>query len=603
VKPPRPNAYRDRWCGDLRAESVGDQVAVAGWVHRRRDHGGLVFVDLRDRSGLLQVVFNPEHAPEAHAAAHGLRSEWVISVRGEVVRRSDETVNPSLPTGEVEVRVDELTVLAEALTPPFPLDEEEPVDEALRLRHRYLDLRRESMQNALALRHGVVAAIRATLDERDFLEVETPILTRSTPEGARDFVVPSRLQRGHFYALPQSPQLFKQLLMISGYERYYQIARCFRDEDLRADRQPEFTQLDLEMAFVGEDDVIDVTEAVIAATFEAAGVSLEPPFPRLSYGEAIARFGSDRPDTRFGVEIHDLGEALRETDFKVFRSVLEDGGVVRGVNAGARQLSRAELDGLVEFAQGQGAGGLVWAYVEEEEDGNAWRSPVAKFINSQEVAAIGGALDAVPGDLLLLVADEAGVVSQALGALRLELSGRFGLAADGAWNVLWVTDFPLFEWSDEEGRWEAIHHPFTSPTEESLELLDRNPGAARARAYDIVINGWEIGGGSIRINRPDVQRKVFEALGIGAHEADEKFGFLIEALQHGAPPHGGIALGIDRLVALLGSRESIRDVIAFPKTASGADLLTGAPAQLEPRQLRELGIRAEAQPGQPTRPD
>ncbi len=590
----RANDYRDTWAGNLRAEAVGRRVRVAGWVHRRRDHGGLVFVDLRDRSGRVQVVFNPEQAPEAHESAHELRSEWVVSVAGEVVPRSPETVNPGLPTGEIEIRADRVDVLAEAETPPFPLDEETPVDEALRLRHRYLDLRREPMQQSLTLRHQVIRAIRRHLDERGFLEMETPILTRSTPEGARDFVVPSRLQRGDFYALPQSPQLFKQLLMVAGYERYYQIARCFRDEDLRADRQPEFTQLDLEMSFVEEEDVIAVTEGVVAAALAAGGVQVEPPFLRLTYDDAMARFGSDRPDTRFGLEIRDLGDALRETEFKVFRGVLEKGGVVHGLNAGAQELSRAELDGLIEFAQGQGAGGLVWAYV--EEGGASWRSPVAKFLGTGEIEAIGRALEAKPGDLLLLVADEAGVAAQTLGALRLELAERFGLARDGDWKIHWVTDFPLLEWNDEEGRWDALHHPFTSPTEETLDVLADNPGAARARAYDIVINGAEIGGGSIRINRSDVQRRVFEALGIGAQEAEDKFGFLIEALQHGAPPHGGIALGLDRLVAQLAGRESIRDVIAFPKTASGADLLTGAPAPISERQLRELGIRPDARP-------
>jgi aspartyl-tRNA synthetase len=594
VGKPRPNLYRDTWCGSLGSEAVGERVRVAGWVHRRRDHGGLVFVDLRDRSGLVQVVFSPGHAPDAHAAAHELRSEWVISVRGDVVRRSQETVNPSLPTGEIEIRADELDVLAQAATPPFPLDEDTTVEEGLRLRHRYLDLRREPMQRALELRHRVVTAIRDHLNALGFLELETPVLTRSTPEGARDFVVPSRMQQGHFYALPQSPQLFKQLFMIAGYERYYQIARCFRDEDLRADRQPEFTQLDLEMAFVSEDDVIEVVETTLADALAAGGIEVEAPFPRIGYAEAIARFGSDRPDTRYGIEIRDLGGALQGTEFKVFRGVLEDGGVVRGVNAGTRELSRAELDGLIEFAQGQGAGGLVWAYVEEGDGGPTWRSPVAKFLKQEELAAVGAALEAGPGDLLLLVADEAGVAAQALGTLRVELAERFGLARSGDWKLLWVTDFPLLEWNDDEGRWDSLHHPFTSPTDESLELLERNPGAARARAYDIVINGWEIGGGSIRINRPDVQRRVFEALGIGAHEAEEKFGFLLEALQHGAPPHGGIALGIDRLVALLTGRESIRDVIAFPKTASGVDPLTGAPAPLEQRQLRELGIRTDA---------
>jgi aspartyl-tRNA synthetase len=593
VKAPRPNLHRDTWCGTIDAGRVGDVVRAAGWVHRRRDHGGLVFVDLRDRSGLVQAVFNPEHAPDAHTAAHRLRSEWVVSVEGEVVRRSEETVNPSLPTGEVEIRVDRLTVLAEAETPPFPLDEDVPVDEALRLRYRYLDLRREPMQEALALRHGVTRAIRESLNERDFLEIETPVLTRSTPEGARDFVVPSRMQRGSFYALPQSPQLFKQLLMIAGYERYYQIARCFRDEDQRADRQLEFTQLDLEMAFTTEDDVIEVVEGTLTLALDAAGITVEPPFPRLPYDDAIARFGTDRPDTRFGLEIRELGHALAQTEFKVFRGVLESEGVVRGINAGGHELSRAELDGLIEFAQGQGAGGLVWAYVEEGSDGPGWRSPVAKFLGPEEIAAINSSLDASAGDLLLLVADEAGVAAQALGALRLELAGRFGLAQPGAWNLLWVTDFPLLEWNDDEGRWDSLHHPFTSPTEETLEQLDRNPGAVRARAYDVILNGWELGGGSIRINRPDVQRRVFEALGIGRTEAEEKFGFLIEALGHGAPPHGGIALGLDRLVALLGGKDSIRDVIAFPKTATGADPLTGAPAPVDSHQLRELGIRTE----------
>jgi aspartyl-tRNA synthetase len=594
VKDPRANTYRDTWCGNVLPERVGESLRVAGWVHRRRDHGGLVFVDLRDRTGIVQVVFNPEHAPAAHAAAHDLRGEWVISVRGEVVRRSEDTVNKALPTGEVEVRVDELTVLAEAATPPFPVDDEGPVEESLRLRYRYIDLRREAMQRALELRHRIIVAMRKDLDLRGFLEIETPILTRSTPEGARDFVVPSRLQRGSFYALPQSPQLFKQLLMIAGYERYYQIARCFRDEDLRADRQPEFTQLDLEMAFVSEDDVIDVVEGTLAATLAEAGMGASTPFPRISYDQAIGRYGTDRPDLRYGMEIRDLSGSLADTEFKVFRGVLEGGGVVRGLNAGAHELSRAELDGLIEFAQGQGAGGLVWAYVEDGDAGATWRSPVAKFLAQGEIAAIGSALEASAGDLLLLVADEAGVAAQTLGALRSDLARRFGLIRPGALEIVWVVDWPLLEWNDDEGRWDSLHHPFTAPTEESVSMLDKNPGAARARAYDVVINGVEIGGGSIRINRPDVQRKLFEVLGIGSHEAEEKFGFLIEALRHGAPPHGGIALGIDRLAALLAGEESIRDVIAFPKTASGTDLLTGAPAPIEQKQLKELGIRTDS---------
>jgi aspartyl-tRNA synthetase len=570
-------------------------VRVAGWIHRRRDHGGLVFVDLRDRSGLVQVVFNPQEAPEAHARSHELRSEWVISASGEVVRRSAETINRDLPTGEVEIRVTEVDVLAEAATPPFPLEEETEVDEALRLRHRYLDLRREPMQRALMLRHDVNLAIRESLSADGFYEIETPVLTRSTPEGARDFVVPSRLQRGSFYALPQSPQLFKQLLMIAGYERYFQIARCFRDEDLRADRQPEFTQLDMELAFVTEEDVIAAAERVLDAAYRAGGVELGPPFPRLRYDEALARFGTDRPDLRFGLEIRDLGDVLRETEFKVFRGVLEGGGVVRGLNAANRELSRAELDGLIEFAQGQGAGGLVWAYVEAGE-APGWRSPVAKFLSQDELVALTGALEGTPGDLLLLVADDAGTAAQTLGALRIELGARFRLAVEGDWNPVWITEFPLVEWNDDEGRWDPLHHPFTAPSEESLEALERDPSAARARAYDIVVNGAEIGGGSIRINRPEIQYRVLEAVGIGREEADEKFGFLIEALRSGAPPHGGIAFGLDRMVAQLAARESIRDVIAFPKTASGADLMTGAPAPIDARQLRELGIRPDQTP-------
>jgi len=589
---PRANTYRDAWAGDLSADRCGTEVRVAGWVHRRRDHGGLVFVDLRDRTGLVQVVFNPETAPEAHSAAHALRSEWVISVRGEVVRRSEETVNPDLPTGEIEIRVVAVDVLAEALTPPFQLDEDVAVDEALRLRYRYLDLRREALLRSLELRHRVVAAMRGHLDPQGFLELETPILTRSTPEGARDFIVPSRMQRGSFYALPQSPQLFKQLLMIAGYERYYQIARCFRDEDLRADRQPEFTQLDLEMSFVHEDDVIAVSEGILAAAFGAAGIELPLPLPRMAFAEAVARYGTDRPDLRFGLEIHDLGAALAGTEFKVFRGVLERGGVVRGINAGAHELSRAELDRLIEFAQSQGAGGLVWAYVEE---GGGWRSPVAKFLGEQEIAAIGSELGASPGDLLLLVADDEGTASLALGVLRLELARRFGLAAEDDWKLVWIVDFPLMEWNDDEQRWDPLHHAFTSPAPGALDLLSTDPSKALARGYDVVLNGTEVGGGSIRINDPDVQYRVLETIGISRQEADERFGFLIEALKHGAPPHGGIAFGLDRIVALLAKQESIREVIAFPKTATGSDPMTGAPAPVEQKQLRELGIKAEGE--------
>ncbi len=580
MRPPRPNSYRDAWCGELDAARVGERVRVAGWVHRRRDHGRLVFIDVRDRSGLLQLVFHPEDSPGAHELAQRLRSEHVVSAAGEVVRREEGNVNPRLRTGEIELAVAEASTLAESETPPFPVDEDGPVDEALRLRHRMIDLRREGMRDALTLRHTVVRAIRDYLNAHDFLDIETPVLTRSTPEGARDFLVPARMSPGAFYALPQSPQLFKQLLMMAGYERYYQIARCFRDEALRADRQAEFTQLDLEMAFVDEEDVIEVIEGMMTRVFEAAGFEAPPPpWPRMGYDEAMARFGSDRPDVRFGLEIADLGEAVAGTEFKVFQS----GEVVRGLNAGKRELPRSELDALTELVKRFGAGGLVWAFVQED---GSWRSPIAKFLSDDERAGIERALEAGPGDLLLIVADKAQTAATALGELRLELARRFDLVPEGRHALLWIVDFPMFEYNETEGRWDALHHPFTAPVG-SFE----DPGALRSRGYDIVLDGSEIGGGSIRINRPEVQQQVFKALGISEEDAEARFGFLLDALRYGAPPHGGIALGIDRIVAILGRRDSIRDVIAFPKTASGSDLLTGAPAPVDRGQLSELGIR------------
>ena len=563
---PQPNAYRTDWCGDLDAARVGDRVRVAGWVHRRRDHGGLIFVDLRDRSGIIQLVVHPG---DQFARAESLRGEHVVSAEGEVVAREPGQVNPRLATGAIEVAVATLDVLAASATPPFPVDEDGPVDEATRLRHRPLDLRRESMRDALVLRDTVTRTMRAALQERDFLEIETPMLTRSTPEGARDFLVPARTQPGSVYALPQSPQLFKQLLMVGGLERYFQIVRCFRDEDLRADRQPEFTQLDLEMAFVAEEDVIAVMEAVMSAVFAAGAFAVAPtPWPRMGYDEAMARFGSDRPDLRIDLEIRDVTGDLAGTGFRAFQA-----DAVRLLNLGPREASRAELDRLTDLAKRHGAAGLVWAFVQAD---GTWRSPVAKFLSDHERSAFGGA----PGDLLLAVAGTPAVCAAALGALRLEL----GTPA-GAHRPVWIVDFPMFERA-ADGTWTPLHHPFTAPTG---DLQD--PGSLRSRAYDLVVDGSELGGGSIRTHTVAVQERVLELLGIGPEEARARFGFLLDALRYGAPPHGGIAMGLDRIVAIIAGRDSIRDVIAFPKSASGADPLTGAPAPVDARQLRELGLR------------
>ncbi|MGO9898252.1 MAG: aspartate--tRNA ligase [Solirubrobacteraceae bacterium] len=583
-RPPRPNLYRDAWCGELTAARAGAPARVAGWVHRRRDHGGLIFIDLRDRSGIVQLVLHPDSAPEAHAAAHALRSEDVVSALGRVVLRDPVNVNPKLATGAIELATSALEILADAETPPFPIDDDGPVEENLRLRHRSLDLRRTPMREALELRHRVVSTIREVLDARDFLEIETPFLTRSTPEGARDFLVPARTPPGSFYALPQSPQLFKQLLMVGGLERYYQIVRCFRDEDSRADRLPEFTQLDLEMAFVEEDDVIECMEAVMGAVFEDAGFEVAPPpWPRMCFKEAVGRFGIDRPDTRFGLELQDLGEALAASEFKVFSAALAGGGAVKGINAGARELPRSELDALTELAKQHGAGGLVWAFV---QDDGTLRSPIAKFLTQEEIAAIKAKLAAGSGDLLLIVADKPTTVGQALSALRMELARRFDLIPAGRHEILWVVRFPAFEWIADERRWQAMHHPFTAPAGDFDD-----PASLSSRSYDLVLDGAEIGGGSIRIHQADVQRRVFELLGISADEAQVRFGFLLDALRYGAPPHGGIAMGIDRIVALLAGRDNIREVIAFPKATSGGDPLTGAPAPVDDLQLRELGLR------------
>jgi aspartyl-tRNA synthetase len=588
VKAPRPNRYRTHWAGQLRADDVGQQLRVAGWVHRRRDHGGLIFIDVRDRTGLLQLVFRPEEAPAAHAAAGGLRGEDVIAVSGELVRRDESAVNPDLPTGEVELVAAEFEQLADSQTPPFQIDEDDPVGEELRLRYRYLDLRKEQMRDNVILRHTVVKEIRDFLSDEGYVEVETPIMTRSTPEGARDFLVPSRLMQGSWYALPQSPQLFKQLLMIGGYERYFQIARCFRDEDFRADRQPEFTQLDMELAFVEEEDVFEVTDRLLQRVLALAGIEVSLPLERVTYDEVMLRYGSDRPDRRLGVEIVDISETFRASDFKVFAGALASNGVVRAMRAGG-DWPRSRFDQLTEKAQSLGAKGLAWAVVEN----GGWRSPIAKFLSEEEIERTNDALNAHEGDAILIVADSAEVAARVLGGLRPEVAEGEPEGHD----IFWVVDFPAFEWNDDEARWDPLHHPFTSPTGD----LDADPGSWRSRAYDVVFDGWELGGGSIRISDRAVQQKVFDLLGIGPEEANQRFGFLLEALTYGAPPHGGIAFGIDRLVALLAGASSIRDVIAFPKAASGADPLTGAPAPVDDRQLKDLGVKVTAPPVAETR--
>ncbi len=580
---------RTHTCADLRLEDMGNAVTLMGWVTRRRDHGGVIFVDLRDRCGITQVVFRPDVNPGVHKKAENIRSEYVLAVKGKVEPRPEGMTNPKLPTGAVDVECTQLRILNEAETPPFAIEPDIDVNEELRLRYRYLDLRRADMQEILVLRHRVSQSTRRFLTAQGFLEIETPFLMKSTPEGARDYLVPSRINRGMFYALPQSPQTYKQLLMVAGFDRYFQIVRCFRDEDLRGDRQPEFTQIDIEMSFVDENDVMDLAESLTVHLFkDILNLNAPRPFPKLTYQEAIDRYGTDKPDTRFGFEIVDLKAPALASEFQVFRNVLDAGGQVRGINArGCAGLSRKQIDDLGALAGQFGAKGLAWIKVTDK----GLESSIVKFFPEAAQNQIRKALDAAPGDLLLFVADQPDIVAQALGNLRLELARRLNLIHNDEYRFLWVTRFPLVEWDEAEKRFVAVHHPFTSPLEADLDNLESNPAAVRARAYDLVLNGNEIAGGSVRIHRRDIQERIFQLLGIPSGEAEAKFGFLLNAFRYGAPPHGGIAFGYDRLIALMAGVEFIRDVIAFPKTNTAASLMDGAPSEVDPTQLRELGLR------------
>ncbi|MBI5969765.1 MAG: aspartate--tRNA ligase, partial [Deltaproteobacteria bacterium] len=575
------NWKRDFYCAQTKEAHIGSTVTLMGWAQKRRDHGGLIFIDLRDRTGLVQLVFNPEKVIAAHAKAHDIRSEFVLAIKGVVQKRPSGTENPALKTGTIEVSVNELRVLNDSAPLPFMIEDETDVAEMTRLKYRYLDLRRPVLQEKLVLRHRAAMAARNFLSENGFIEIETPVLTKSTPEGARDFLVPSRLNAGEFFALPQSPQLFKQILMIAGFDKYFQIVKCFRDEDLRADRQPEFTQIDAEMSFVERDDVIAVMEGLVSVIFKEGGVDVSPPFPRLTYAEAVGRFGLDSPDTRFGMELVDLTDSLKGSGFKVFSQATKAGVVKALCVKGGAEFSRKDLDDLTETAVSFGAKGLAW--VKLTPDG--WQSPIAKFLSDNEKTSISTALSGAPGDLLLFAADKPVVANTVLGRLRLNIGNRLGLIPKDKLNFVWVTEFPMLDYDAAEKRFVAVHHPFTAPMDADLDKLDTDPLKVRAQAYDLVLNGVEIGGGSIRIHRSDIQSKIFSMLGITEEDAAARFGFLLEALKFGAPPHGGIALGLDRILAIMTGSESIRDVIAFPKTQKAADAMCDAPSVVDAKQL------------------
>jgi aspartyl-tRNA synthetase len=585
---------RTAYCGDITESYIGEKITIKGWVQKRRDLGGLIFIDLRDREGIVQVVFNPDLSGEALSLAEKIRNEYVLSVTGTVVARGEGTVNPNLKTGKVEIHAEEVQIINEAKTPPFMIDDQMEVSEDVRLKYRYVDLRRPAMMETFKMRHNVTTSFRNFLNDNGFLDVETPILTKSTPEGARDYLVPSRVHKGEFYALPQSPQIFKQLLMVSGFDRYYQIARCFRDEDLRADRQPEFTQIDMEMSFMDKEQIIALVEDMMKKLMnDVKEVNVSLPIPRMTYDDAMSRFGSDKPDTRFGMELTDVSEIVKDSGFKVFAGAVGNGGQVKLINVkgGASQYSRKDIDGLTEYVSRYGAKGLAWLKVEEE----GLKGPISKFVTEEDASGISTSANAEAGDLLLFVADKKSVVADALGALRLKLGKDLKLIDESKFNFLWVTDWPLLEFDEGENRFYAAHHPFTMPVKGDLELFETDPASVRAEAYDLVLNGYELGGGSLRIYERDIQEKMFQVLGFSKEEAEEQFGFLLEAFEYGTPPHGGIALGLDRLVMLLAGRTNLRDTIAFPKTASASCVLTDAPGGVSEAQLKELSLSLDVE--------